>query len=140
MDSARLARGRKNSRAAARNSLPEAQASPLAAAEVPEPTLAGPGARSAPAHASPMTPHGAPVRRASRQAFQEDLQVLIDGTNSNTASLVSSYAGSILAEYSVDAMERQQKMLVRSPGSPVSMAAPQVTRIQRSFRVDRPRK
>ena len=58
-----------------------------------------------------------------------EVQVLIDGTNSNTASLVSSYAGSIIAEYSVDVMERQQrvKVLTRSPGSPVSMAAPQVT-------------
>src|SRR5881227_4006961 len=34
------------------------------------------------------------------------VQVLIDGTNSNTASLVSSYAGSIIAEYAADAMER----------------------------------
>src|SRR5207244_4264223 len=64
---------------AARNSLPEAQAGSPAEAEVPEPTLAGPAARPAPAHASPTTPPGAPVRRASRQAFQEDLQVLIDG-------------------------------------------------------------
>ena len=58
-----------------------------------------------------------------------EVQVLIDGTNSNTASLVSSYAGSIIAEYSADVMERQQriKVLTRSPGSPVSMAAPQVT-------------
>jgi ABC-2 type transport system permease protein len=32
-----------------------------------------------------------------------EVQVLIDGTNSNTASLVSSYAGSIIAEYSVEA-------------------------------------
>ena len=36
--------------------------------------------------------------------------MLIDGTNSNTASLVSSYAGSIIAEYSVDVMERQQQI------------------------------
>jgi ABC-2 type transport system permease protein len=58
-----------------------------------------------------------------------EVQVLIDGTNSNTASLVASYAGEIIAEYSVDLMERQQrvKVLTRSPGSPVSMATPQVT-------------
>src|SRR5215831_16083176 len=58
-----------------------------------------------------------------------EVQVLIDGTNSNTASLVSSYAASIIAEYSVDVMERQQriKVLTRSPLSPVSAAAPQVT-------------
>ena len=58
-----------------------------------------------------------------------EVQILIDGTNSNTASLVASYAGNIIAEYSVDLMERQQrvKVLTRSPGSPVSMAVPRVT-------------
>jgi ABC-2 type transport system permease protein len=58
-----------------------------------------------------------------------EVQILIDGTNSNTASLVASYAGEIVAEYSVDVLERQQrvKVLTRSPGSPVSMATPQVT-------------
>jgi ABC-2 type transport system permease protein len=58
-----------------------------------------------------------------------EVQILIDGTNSNTASLVASYAGEIVAEYSVDLLERQQrvKVLTRSPGSPVSMATPQVT-------------
>ena len=58
-----------------------------------------------------------------------EVQVLIDGTNSNTASLVASYAGEIVAEYSVDLMEQQQrvKVLTRSPGAPVSMATPQVT-------------
>jgi ABC-2 type transport system permease protein len=57
------------------------------------------------------------------------VQVLVDGTNSNTASLVSSYAGSIIAQYSVEAMERQQsvQVLVRSPVSPVGVAAPAVT-------------
>jgi ABC-2 type transport system permease protein len=58
-----------------------------------------------------------------------EVQILIDGTNSNTASLVASYAGEIIAEYSVDLMERQQrvKVLTRSPGAPVSMATPEVT-------------
>jgi ABC-2 type transport system permease protein len=58
-----------------------------------------------------------------------EVQILIDGTNSNTASLVASYAGEIVAEYSVDLMGQQQrvKVLTRSPGSPVSMATPQVT-------------
>ena len=58
-----------------------------------------------------------------------EVQILIDGTNSNTASLVASYAGDIIAEYSVDLMERQQrvKVLTRSPGSLVGMATPEVT-------------
>jgi ABC-2 type transport system permease protein len=58
-----------------------------------------------------------------------EVQILIDGTNSNTASLVASYAGEIVAEYSVDLLERQQrvKVLARSPGSPASLATPRVT-------------
>jgi ABC-2 type transport system permease protein len=56
------------------------------------------------------------------------VQVLVDGTNSNTASLVSSYAGSVIAEFSTDAMERQlrTRALARSPAVPVRAAAPDV--------------
>jgi ABC-2 type transport system permease protein len=56
------------------------------------------------------------------------VQVLIDGTNSNTASLVSSYAGSVIAEFSADSLDRRQRVLLltRSPGSPVRAAAPEV--------------
>ena len=46
--------------------------------------------------------------RASRATWRAgartEVQVLIDGTNSNTASLVSSYAGEIIADYSADVM------------------------------------
>jgi ABC-2 type transport system permease protein len=57
-----------------------------------------------------------------------EVQVLIDGTNSNTASLVSSYAGEIIANYSADVMAEQQRVrvLTRSPGSAVSASVPQV--------------
>jgi ABC-2 type transport system permease protein len=67
--------------------------------------------------------------RDTARGRSTEVQILIDGTNSNTASLVASYAGEIVAEYSVDLMEGQQrvKVLTRSPGAPVSMAAPQVT-------------
>ena len=67
--------------------------------------------------------------RGTARGRATEVQILIDGTNSNTASLVASYAGEIVAEYSVDLMEKQQrvKVLTRSPGSPVSMATPQVT-------------
>jgi ABC-2 type transport system permease protein len=67
--------------------------------------------------------------RDTARGRSTEVQILIDGTNSNTASLVASYAGEIIAEYSVDLMERQQsvKILTRSPGSPVSMATPRVT-------------
>ena len=58
-----------------------------------------------------------------------EVQVLIDGTNSNTASLVSSYAGEIIAAYSADVMAGQQRVrvLTRSPGWAVSASVPQVT-------------
>jgi len=64
--------------------------------------------------------------RAGRTAR---LQVLVDGTNSNTASLILSYGGQIIAAYSADAMGRQQnrRVLTRSPGSAVNASAPQVT-------------
>src|SRR5215831_13146792 len=45
------------------------------------------------------------------------VQVLVDGTNSNTASLVSSYAGSVIADFSAESMQRRM---------PVSAAAPEV--------------
>ena len=58
-----------------------------------------------------------------------EVQVLVDGTNSNTASLILSYGGQIIAAYSTDAMGRQQngRVLTRSPGSAVNASVPQVT-------------
>jgi ABC-2 type transport system permease protein len=57
-----------------------------------------------------------------------EVQVLLDGTNSNTASLISSYAGGIIAEFSGDVMAGQQKVrvLTRSPNSPVALTFPSV--------------
>jgi ABC-2 type transport system permease protein len=57
-----------------------------------------------------------------------EVQVLIDGTNSNTASLVSSYAGSVVAGFSgsVSAERQNARFLARGAPAPVSMAAPQV--------------
>src|SRR5947209_3800990 len=58
-----------------------------------------------------------------------EVQVLIDGTNSNTASLVASYGGAIIADFSVAvSAERQNvRLLARNPTGPVSAAVPQVT-------------
>jgi ABC-2 type transport system permease protein len=58
-----------------------------------------------------------------------ELQILIDGTNSNTASLVASYAGQIAATYSSDHLGDLQKVriLTRGPGTAVNLALPQVT-------------
>src|SRR3954470_5278599 len=57
-----------------------------------------------------------------------EVQVLIDGTNSNTASLVSGYAGSILADFSaaVSAERQNVRILARNPSGAVAMAAPEV--------------
>jgi len=57
-----------------------------------------------------------------------EVQVLVDGTDSNTASLVSSYAGTVIAQFSADVMEKQQRirLMARSPGSPARVAAPDV--------------
>ena len=58
-----------------------------------------------------------------------EVQVLLDGTNSNTASLVSSYAAGVIAAFSNDEAGRRQgvRILVRSPGSAVSIPAAQVS-------------
>jgi ABC-2 type transport system permease protein len=57
------------------------------------------------------------------------VQILTDGTNSNTASLVSRYAAQIIAQYSSDALQTRQNGLVltRSPGTPANLSFPQVT-------------
>ncbi len=67
--------------------------------------------------------------RDLRRGTPTEVQVLIDGTNSNTASLISSYASGVIAQFSADAMADQQKvrLLARSGGGAVNVATPQVT-------------
>jgi ABC-2 type transport system permease protein len=57
------------------------------------------------------------------------VQVLVEGTNSNTASLVSNYANLVVAGYAAQVRADQQKqtIMARSPTAPVSGSAPQVT-------------
>ncbi len=57
------------------------------------------------------------------------VQVLVDGTNSNTASLVVNYAGSIIAQFSSDIMVDQQnaRVMTRNPGGAVHVSVPRVT-------------
>jgi ABC-2 type transport system permease protein len=64
------------------------------------------------------------IRRGRPQA----VQVLLDGTNSNTASLVASYASSIVAEFSgaVSGARQNVRILTRSPNAAVSLSAPEV--------------
>jgi ABC-2 type transport system permease protein len=56
------------------------------------------------------------------------VQVLIDGTNSNTASLVSNYANLVVAGYAVQVRSEQQsqRLLARSPTAPVGGSVAQV--------------
>jgi ABC-2 type transport system permease protein len=58
------------------------------------------------------------------------VQVLLDGTNSNTASIISGYAGQAIQRYATEAMkDRQRSQLVAgtmSAGGPIGMALPQV--------------
>lgn len=67
--------------------------------------------------------------RSVKRGRPTAVQVLIDGTNSNTASLVSSYAGGVIAAFSSEVTGDQQNMrvLARSPSGPVNGAIPQVT-------------
>jgi|SRR5579883_330919 ABC-2 type transport system permease protein len=57
------------------------------------------------------------------------IQVLVDGANSNTASLISSYGGEIIAKFSTDAMAMRTngQILTRSANAPVNLVFPQVT-------------
>ncbi|MBC8164607.1 MAG: ABC transporter permease [Bryobacteraceae bacterium] len=59
---------------------------------------------------------------------QAQVQILIDGTNSNTASIVSSYSAEILSRYSARAThgQRNMQLLVRGAGAPSSLAVPGV--------------
>jgi ABC-2 type transport system permease protein len=56
------------------------------------------------------------------------VQILTDGTNSNTATLVSGYAGQIIAQYSSDSTARLQngQVLTRSPLAAANMSMPQI--------------
>jgi ABC-2 type transport system permease protein len=58
------------------------------------------------------------------------VQVLLDGTNSNTAGIVSGFASQCIARYSSEVMQKQQrsKMIsaTESAGGAVAMSAPQV--------------
>jgi ABC-2 type transport system permease protein len=48
------------------------------------------------------------------------VQVLVDGTNSNTASLISGFASQTIARYSVEVMQRQHKAALMGAGPPPS--------------------
>jgi len=57
------------------------------------------------------------------------VQILVEGTNSNTASLVSNYANLVVAGYAaqVSAAQQGRKIMARSPSGPVNGSLPSVT-------------
>jgi ABC-2 type transport system permease protein len=57
------------------------------------------------------------------------VQILVEGTNSNTASLVSNYANLVIAGYAaqVSVAQQGQKIMARSPSGPVNGSLPSVT-------------
>ena len=57
------------------------------------------------------------------------VQVLVEGTNSNTASLVSNYANLVVNGYAAQVRDAQlgQRVMARSPTTPVSGSLPSVT-------------
>jgi ABC-2 type transport system permease protein len=59
---------------------------------------------------------------------QTSVQVLVDGTNSNTASIVANYASSIIAAFSSKTMSAQnrEKMVGRTANGPIHAAIPSV--------------
>jgi drug efflux transport system permease protein len=66
--------------------------------------------------------------RDVKRGMSAQVQVLVDGTNSNTASLVSNYASEVLADFSTSMMASQQNTRLMQRGAPtaVNAALPQV--------------
>jgi ABC-2 type transport system permease protein len=55
-----------------------------------------------------------------------NVQVLVDGTNSNSASLVSAYAGQTIARFAGEVMNERQREKLVAAGEPVHAGVPQV--------------
>jgi len=54
------------------------------------------------------------------------VQVLLDGSNSNSASIVSAYAGQTIARYAAEVMDDRQRQKLVAAGVPMNPAIPQV--------------
>jgi len=67
--------------------------------------------------------------RDVRRGTAAQVQVLVDGTNSNTASLISAYATEVLADFSSLQMTEQQnsRAMRRGAQSPVNASLPEVS-------------
>ena len=64
--------------------------------------------------------------RHIRRGEPAPVQILVDGANSNTASLLSGYISAAISDYAAKVMAEQQnlRILSRSPPSPPNLAAP----------------
>ena len=64
--------------------------------------------------------------RDLRRGEPAPVQILIDGSNSNTASLLSSYIATAISDYTGNVLASQQNLRImsRSPASPPNLAAP----------------
>jgi len=69
--------------------------------------------------------------RDLQRGRETEVQVLVDGTNSNTASIVTAYAGQTIARFSAERLQEQQRvrMIPRTiqSGAPVYAAIPQLS-------------
>src|SRR5204862_4426241 len=54
------------------------------------------------------------------------VQVLLDGSNSNSASIVSGYAGQTIARYAAEVMENRQRQKLVAAGVPMHPSVPEV--------------
>src|SRR5215471_3598855 len=54
------------------------------------------------------------------------VQVLLDGTNSNTASIVSAYSGQAIQRYASQVMTQRQRVILVAAAEPLHPAVPQV--------------
>ncbi len=66
--------------------------------------------------------------RDLKRSRPTEVQILVDGSNSNTASLISSYASSIVAGYAADSADAQRNVRVMtvSPNAAPSISLPSV--------------
>lgn len=55
-----------------------------------------------------------------------DVQILLDGTNSNSAQLVSGYAGQVIGRFTSDVLSETQREKLVSAGAPVNAAIPRI--------------
>jgi ABC-2 type transport system permease protein len=73
--------------------------------------------------------------RDVRRGRSTSVQVLLDGTNSNTASIVSSYASATIGRYSSEVLAREQRMKLvggtEAAGGPIHPAVPYVDTVSR---------